>query len=147
MAAMNTCHVSGWVQGAPELRITKDGRRVLNFEMAIEGPGPREPYAPVAYRLAPRESVELKAGDRVFVTGPLRHHRTRGLFVGATEIMILACDERERDSGHAARPSAAEGDIQSAVTVGAESAACNTRLGPCGRQRSCFLPLGSSAQV
>jgi hypothetical protein len=81
---MNTSTVSGRVQGKPELHVTKDGRRLLNFEIAVEGPG-REPFCPCAYFLAPGESPTLEAGERVLVVGVLRHHRMRGLFVGASE--------------------------------------------------------------
>ena len=89
---MNTCTISGWVQGAAELRVCKDGRRILNFEVDVEGPG-REPFCPCAYFLAPGESPTLEAGERVLVVGVLRHHRMRGLFVGASEIIILADDK------------------------------------------------------
>jgi len=34
---MNFCEVDGWIQGPPEVRVTQDSRRILNFEIAVEG--------------------------------------------------------------------------------------------------------------
>jgi len=82
---MNTVRVSGWVQGEPELRVTKDRRRILNFEIAVDGPGP-QPYVPIGYILQPGENLDFKAGAKITVIGPLRHHRSRGLFVAADTI-------------------------------------------------------------
>lgn len=70
---MNTSTVSGFVQGKPELRVTRDGRRILNFEVAIEGP---EPYAPIAYCLRPDETPTLEAGrcrSKQFASSGHRH--------------------------------------------------------------------------
>jgi hypothetical protein len=83
---MNTARVSGFVQGAPELRITRDGRRILNFEIAVDDPGPHAPYIPIGYILQPGENLDLKAGEKITAIGPLRHHRSRGLFVAAEKI-------------------------------------------------------------
>jgi hypothetical protein len=86
---MNIVNISGWVQGPPEIRVTKDGRRILNFQIAVDGPGENEPYAPIGYILAEGENPGLKPGEKIFAIGPLRHHRTRGLFVAATKIDTL----------------------------------------------------------
>lgn len=98
---MNTVSVSGFIQGAPELRVTKDGRRILNFEVAVEGPG-REPFCPIAKFIAPDENLTLEAGERVLVVGALRHHRQRGIFIGADRIYILRREEQQRSSGQPA---------------------------------------------
>ena len=86
---MNLASISGFVNGAPEIRTTKDGRRILNFEIAVEGPG-KQPLVPVAFFLDEKESVNVEPGNRVLVMGVIRHHRVRGLFVGANEIIPIA---------------------------------------------------------
>lgn len=72
--------------------MTKDQRRLLVFQVAIDGR--HEPYVPVAKFLSSGENyVDLKAGENVKVTGTLRHHPRRGLFVSAVEITILEAEK------------------------------------------------------
>lgn len=100
---MNTVSISGHVQGAAELRVTKDGRQILNFIVGIEGDG--EPYVPCGYLLAHGEAVQLHAGERVFIEGRLKAHRVHGLFLAAKQIRVLNASMNERE----ARPEAAHG--------------------------------------
>jgi hypothetical protein len=91
---VNTVSISGHVAGDGELRETRDGRRILNFVVGIEGEG--EPYVPVGYILAQGEVPQLHAGDRIFVEGRLKAHRIRGLFLAAKKIRVLnAPNEKE----------------------------------------------------
>lgn len=100
---MNTCEVSGWIQGEPEVRITKDCRRILNFEIAVDGD--HEPYVPIGFIIRGDGTPGLHAGMKVFVHGALMHHRVRGLFLAAKQIRVLNAPMNERD----ARPEAAHG--------------------------------------
>lgn len=102
---MNQVRVSGWVQGAPEKRTTKDGRKILNFEIATDDPGPHAPYVPIGYILRSGEDLGLGAGAHILAVGPLRHHRSRGLFVAAKVIKALA--DRSTQGGNAEMPKAA----------------------------------------
>jgi hypothetical protein len=98
---MNSCAVSGWIQGAPELRVTSAGLRILNFEIAVEGE--RAPYVPVGYLLGREEVLKLHAGERVLIHGGLRHHRARGLFLAADTIRVLAIPNGKESRTEAAR--------------------------------------------
>jgi hypothetical protein len=89
---MNTCEVSGWIQGAPELRITRDGVRILNFEIAVDGD--HEPYVPIGFIIRGDGTPDLHAGMKVFVHGALMHHHTRGLVIAATKIRAIANEIR-----------------------------------------------------
>lgn len=84
---MNSCRVSGWIQSTPELRITRDSRRIINFQIAVEGPG--EPYVPCGYLLGRDEVIELRAGERVSIYGRLKHRPGRWLFLAAETIRAI----------------------------------------------------------
>jgi hypothetical protein len=87
---MNSCDVSGWIQGEPEVRTTKDCRRILNFEIAVDGDN--DPYVQIGFILRGDAIPDLHAGTKVHVRGALMHHRVRGLFVAATKIHVLQSD-------------------------------------------------------
>lgn len=98
---MNSCAASGFVQGAPELRITRDGRRILNFVIAIAEP--EAPYLHVGYLLRPSEEQNITAGMKIAAYGMLKHHCARGLFLAATKIRILETNGANGQTAHAER--------------------------------------------
>ena len=75
---MNTAVLSGKVEGKPELLVTAEGRRVLNFNISVESPG-KSVYLPIAKFLDPREQPDVNDGDRLLLTGTLKHSRSTGL--------------------------------------------------------------------
>src|ERR1035437_7436262 len=85
---MNNVTVSGYVQSAPEVRTTRRGQRLINFEIAVEGD--RGPYVPCAFFLGREEVLQLDPGQRVLIHGSLKHSRGRGLFLAAETIRPLA---------------------------------------------------------
>lgn len=84
---MNSCDVSGWIQGAPEVRTTKDGVRILNFEIAVDGD--HDPYVQIGFLIRGDDVPDLHAGTKVHIRGALMHHRVRGLFVAASKIHVI----------------------------------------------------------
>ena len=100
---MNSVSISGYVQGAAELRSTRGGQQILNFIVGVEGDG--EPYVPCGYLLGRGEVLQIEAGERVFVEGRLKAHRLRGLFLAAKIVRALNVPM----NGEETRPEAAIG--------------------------------------
>jgi hypothetical protein len=95
---MNNVKISGRVAGDSELRTVDNGRRLLSFDVSIDGPKGKDPIVHIAY--FPRESGDvqkLESGRRVLVEGALRHRFDTRLFIAA-RIVRLVDATNEKDS-------------------------------------------------
>jgi len=87
---MNSVTLSGVVAGDSEQLEISSGRRLLLFDLHVEGPPHQDPCIRIGYFLGDGAPLELKAETRVLVTGRLRHRRDTGIFCAAREILFLA---------------------------------------------------------
>jgi hypothetical protein len=88
---MNNVKISGRVEGDSELRTLENGRKLLNFDVSVDGPKGKDPIIHIAYFPSnDRDLQSIESGRRVMVIGALRHRFDSRLFVAAWSVRLLS---------------------------------------------------------
>jgi single-strand DNA-binding protein len=93
---MNVVVVEGRLSGAAQERVLRSGRRVVGFELAVDGE-----TVPIAWENGPNWAADLVAGDAVVVLGRVRRRffRVGGATQSRTEVVaerIVVAGQRRR---------------------------------------------------
>src|ERR687893_267246 len=88
---MNICIVQGRLTRPPEQRVVGDGRSVVTYELAVDGPEGGTETVPVVWDGAPARALDLDVDGEVVAAGRVRRRwfRSPGGTQSRTEVVAV----------------------------------------------------------